>query len=334
MDIEFHYYVTYLAATRAGFEVDDACILAYSSQYVDNNDILFEINKDSEVLYYKNYISQTLNILKPLKELLRIYPFFHFIPGDNGTYLEKLRENVCPVLNTIPDNINANQMIDEALVSNDLYKIGIACHAYLDTWSHQNFVGMQNEYNGLFHIAPNIGHADVGHKPDIPTKVWEDPRLQDETINNKERFLEAISRLFEKLYKYNDESEKLEKEKNQFIEDLDQIITESESKTERIKLYKQLALEEKYGGKEIEDYDEFFWFNEAIKEDYPEKYDIDLGGVNINLEDMLFRDYTWQDPDNYSNTHWYKFQEAVKAHQDKMAQILNPYLEDISDKRW
>jgi hypothetical protein len=37
MDIEFHYYMTYITALRAGFRVDDAYTIAYSSQYDDND---------------------------------------------------------------------------------------------------------------------------------------------------------------------------------------------------------------------------------------------------------------------------------------------------------
>lgn len=336
MDIEFYYYVTYLTATRAGFKPKDANVLAYSSQYVDNNDILFEINKDSAELYYENYISQTLDITKPQKDLLRIYPFFHFIPGEDSNYSEKINKEEMPFLNTVPDNINANKMIDKALAGNNLYEIGIACHAYLDTWSHQNFVGMKNNYNGLDRILPNIGHADAGHDPDIPDKVWEDNRLKNATVNNKERFLVAIGRLFEKLFKYingDEKSSKFSSEKQKLIADIDEIIEEGSDKEERIRLYKKLALEEEYGGKEIEDYDEYYWFNEAIKEDYPEKYEFKFK-VKVNLKHLFFSDYTWNDPDNYNETHWFKFQEAVKSHQDIMEEILSTNLEIVSKEKW
>lgn len=37
MDIEFHYYVTYLVYIKAGFNKNEAEIIAYASQYVDDN---------------------------------------------------------------------------------------------------------------------------------------------------------------------------------------------------------------------------------------------------------------------------------------------------------
>ena len=38
MDIEFHYYMTFLIAGKAGFGEEDAFTIAYASQYVDDND--------------------------------------------------------------------------------------------------------------------------------------------------------------------------------------------------------------------------------------------------------------------------------------------------------
>jgi len=34
MDCEFHYYITYIVAQRAGFNPEDSYIIAYSSQQV------------------------------------------------------------------------------------------------------------------------------------------------------------------------------------------------------------------------------------------------------------------------------------------------------------
>ena len=107
MDIEFHYYMTFLIAAKAGFGPEDARIIAYSSQYVDDNDLIFEISKD-KAQYYRNYISQTMNILKPKSKLFRIYPLFHFIPGDPSFPGAYRRDGNLHWLNTTPDSKNAN----------------------------------------------------------------------------------------------------------------------------------------------------------------------------------------------------------------------------------
>ena len=43
MDIEFHYYLTKYLALEAGFEEDEAEIIAYASQYVDDNCVKYSI---------------------------------------------------------------------------------------------------------------------------------------------------------------------------------------------------------------------------------------------------------------------------------------------------
>lgn len=37
MDIEFHYHITFILARKAGFNTKDSYIIAYSSQYTDDN---------------------------------------------------------------------------------------------------------------------------------------------------------------------------------------------------------------------------------------------------------------------------------------------------------
>jgi len=73
MNIEFHYYITYILAVKARFGPEEAQTIAYSSQYVDDNNQKYTLDKNKPD-EYQNYISQTLNILKPKCELIRIHP--------------------------------------------------------------------------------------------------------------------------------------------------------------------------------------------------------------------------------------------------------------------
>ncbi len=167
MDIEFHYYQT-LIAKRAGFGLNEAYKIAYASQYVDDNDIIFEINKD-DAHYYKNYISQTINILKP--KLLQIYPFFHFIPGNYDDLHARRKDGKMHLLNTTPNSSNAHAIFDNAM-------------------------------KGVLEKAlPDIRHADAKHSPDLPGLIWKDERLisAHSRVNNRQRFLEAANQLFHKL---------------------------------------------------------------------------------------------------------------------------------------
>jgi hypothetical protein len=58
MDIEYHYYITYLIALACGFKIHEAYIIAYSSQIVDDNDIKYTIyDKYNKKILYKNFVS-------------------------------------------------------------------------------------------------------------------------------------------------------------------------------------------------------------------------------------------------------------------------------------
>ena len=67
--------MTYLIAARSGFNKKDAETLAYSSQYIDNNDHIFNISPGTDN-HYQNYISQTKNITKPRKNCLEFIRYF------------------------------------------------------------------------------------------------------------------------------------------------------------------------------------------------------------------------------------------------------------------
>jgi hypothetical protein len=329
MDIEFHYYMTFLIAAKAGFGQDDAYAIAYSSQY-DDNDLVFEINKD-KAQYYRNYISQTMNILKPKSKLFRIYPLFHFIPGDPLSPSAFRRDGSLHWLNTTPDSRNAGLLIDAAIKSEDLYRIGITTHSYVDTWAHQNFIGYYNEFNSmsgvLEKLAPNIGHADARHNPDWPALVWRDKRLlgTNARVDNKGRFLDAAAKLFEKFRRFTSKTgsrKVLNADRNKLIKGLDEAIGEVDQNNEkakaRIEKYKAFSQDEI--GYELPEYDEYDWFEEAINEK--------IRGLRDRSDQFLtrydpFTDvYTWKKPRKYKETNWYKFQEAVKNHQNTAWEIL------------
>jgi hypothetical protein len=330
MDIEFHYYMTFLIAAKAGFGQDDACTIAYSSQYVDDNDMIYEINKD-KAQYNRNYISQTMNILKPKSKLFRIYPLFHFIPGDPLSPRAFRRDGNLHWLNTTPDSENANLLIDEAIKSGDLYRIGITTHSYVDTWAHQNFIGYYNEFNSMSGIleklAPNIGHADAGHNPDWPALVWRDKRLmgKNERIDNSDRFLKAAGRLFEKFRRCTDgqcsqkildaDREDLVKGLNAAIGEVDQKNDNSKARIERYKAFSQEKI-----GYEIPGYDEYEWFEEAVNENVRGLRD--RSDAFLTRYDPFTDIYTWRKPRKYKESKWYNFQEAVKAHQNTAWEIL------------
>lgn len=139
MDIEFHYWITGIVAFEAGFSEEEAETIAYSSQYVDENDVSIAVEDKVSSGKYVNFVSQTMNILQPKDELMRVYPIFHFIPGDPGAPSARRRDGKMHLFNTTPNSRFADDLMSEAFKAPEevrLFRIGIATHAFADTWAH------------------------------------------------------------------------------------------------------------------------------------------------------------------------------------------------------
>ncbi len=320
MDIEFHYYITYIVALRAGFKSDEAQVIAYASQYTDDNTIAYSIDDPATGAAYGNYISQTINILKPMKFLMRIYPVFHFVPGTAPEIIgesARRRDGKLHLLNTIPANTNAGALLQAALDARDLYRIGIATHAYCDTFAHQNFVGYFDAFNGmggLFDkLEPDIGHVDAEHMPDWPACRWRDDRLvtTHQEVDNKERFLSAARCLYDFYCRYFRKAG----DAGQLTTDLGTAIGDYDDGNndvdDRIDRYKALV------GPVFVEYEKSAWFDKAVEF---------TGAIPDWKRGNLPSDaskYGWRE--NYRQSDWFRFQEAIKAHQAfAMEHIMRP----------
>ncbi len=327
MDIEFHYYMVNIIAQRAGFSDDESYIIAYSSQYVDNNTMRFEINK-GESDEFKNYISQTIDITKPKEKLMRIYPCFHFIPGDYDCESAQRKDGKLHVLNTTPNSSNANKMFDAALSTKNLYRIGICTHSYADTWAHQNFVGYLDYINGLGGVRkgiieklmPNIGHADAQHQPDIPGLMWNDGRLikKNRDIHNTDRFLEAAEFIFKRFRYYlkpDGMISRTEDDWKTLKNDLIKAIGEDFKgknlrKTERINNYQELI-------SSFKDYDKNDWFEKAVE-----------------TKVIIIFPYKYHWKRGFEDSHWYNFELAIKEHQKWANELYLDLYEQLEVKEY
>ena len=309
MNKEFHYDYIYFIASKAGYNKEESFIIASSSQQVDDNKSQYNINEGNSN-NFKNYTSQTINIFKPQNKLLRRYVCFHFIPGDKDAPSARRKDFKTHILNTTPDSQNAQHIFKTALAlsqqDGNLYRIGIASHAFADTWAHQNFIGGFNDFNNLKNFIPNFGHLDLLSKPDQIDSVWEDTRLipQNQKIDNKERFIEAGVRIFEEFYTYKSDNLNISKIK----------IKKEEI---RLELYR-IAKGDKSALKNIPKYNKNIWFKSAIKS-------------RIRWFCLLSPRYEWVDINRYKDTHWYKFQVSIKEYQkstlfylrDKVLKFIN-----------
>jgi len=335
MNIEFHYYLTKYLALEAGFEEDEAEIIAYSSQYVDDNCYSYVI-KCPDGTEYNNYISQTYNILKPYNSLMRIYMLFHFIPGDPLSQRVRRKDGKMHSLITTPGSRNAENILFEAIKIENLYLIGIASHAYSDTYSHQNFVGLNDEINGFRglpeKLIPNIGHADAGFKPDIPNLIWKDVRLISihQEINNAERVIAAAKNLYSNYLmltsfgnKWNIIKEKLEALLATPVYESDKDFFENQSE-ERTNAIKKMI--KKLDPDSDNNYDKNRWFKQVINEEIRFLDDKEYSF------DPIRDKYTFKE--NYEKKHWYKFQEAVKKYQKISESKLKPVMEYMELYNW
>lgn len=308
MNKEFHYDITYLIARRAGFSRDEAFLIAYTSQYTDDNTDPIYINTDMPGAY-TNDISQTVDLRKPADELLEIYSVFHFLPGKTAELssdsARRLDGRTHP-LNTIPDNGNANHVMTWAFKARNPYLMGIATHAYVDTFAHQNFVGTYDDFNSMGVPLLNIGHLDAKHSPDIPSERWTDPRLVPghSSIDNKERFLLAAGHLFDLYSAYLGSHN----DKNVLLADLSKAIVDDENA--RTQNYRDLI------GPEYVEYDKDAWFTAAT--------DFTVTSASgADTAPTVGSTYTWKD--NHEKRDWFQFQEAVKTYRAHvLTNILRP----------
>ncbi|MBF0369134.1 MAG: hypothetical protein HQL52_06725 [Magnetococcales bacterium] len=318
MDSEFHYYVTGLIAQRAGFSDRDAKIIACSSEYVDENDLCFKIEDAQTGDIYENFISQTMNILLPKQELMRIYPIFHFVPGDPTAKSARRKDGKMHILNTTPDNDRAKALLADAFGATGSllpYRIGIASHAYVDTWAHQNFVGWYSDFNQIgSNIIPNIGHADAIHHPDWIGHQWVDPRLVKSEVNNQVRFLEAAEALLRQYCTHLNKTD-ADARWRALETDLEGVFNPTftgpaiKYKEERLKALTTLT--------GFAEFDEWRWYKEAIKKHWPPVDD---------------SDGYWRDDIDKADTDWWRFQESVKAHEKTGIQVLSDLFEEMDVK--
>lgn len=307
MEKDFHYFLIYSLAKVTGSE--DAEIIAYASQFTDdNNEGQFSIDGQKEFFpsklksnggYYYPLMTQSLSPKSLRLDIHKyVYMPFHFLPGDNDVELKGKKNS----LSTTPNSKNAKSLMANALASNNPYLIGLAVHTYADTWSHQNFTGFREEWNSVYpwysvfkSIVPNIGHAEAGHSPDIISDVWTDHRLEKgkRKINNQERALVATKEIylaFRRKFGKGPIWTDIKKDYKRIID--------APGYDERIKEISDFLIDSGLGP--IPDYNKSNWIDEALA--------LDSRGEEVVLKP------------NLTETHWYKFQQASKAH---LSYVLN-----------
>ncbi|MBW1836358.1 MAG: hypothetical protein JRI99_05255, partial [Deltaproteobacteria bacterium] len=185
MQIDGHHTLTYIAARLAGFGHNQASIIAYSAQYVDDATNSGTIHFKNGAMYKRISSAHKMLDYRNTDELAnhQVWIPFHFLPGYA------------------------------------LHRLGIAMHVYADTWSHQGFSGVNHEINEVNDLESNnkkldrnffkkiasfflsesfpLGHGAALSYPDRPDLIWKYKNGLDEPVerNNPEIFLEAVDKM-------------------------------------------------------------------------------------------------------------------------------------------
>jgi len=210
---------------KTGFSSEDAQIIAYSSQFVDDavDHKKMKVDGHLEILS-KRFSGKTfdpvcsahrgLQFLKGFKEVVqnKIYIPFHFLPdlesikNKSDSHLVQANGNLARKL-VILAKTELSKTTGEQRIMN-LIRLGIALHVYADTWSHQNFSGRhnptENDIDNIeilkkgkwekislisqieYNTLPDIGHAEATSFPDQSHLKWRYKKLSTKNIHERD----------------------------------------------------------------------------------------------------------------------------------------------------
>ncbi len=238
MQKDFHYGIVKVLAYYSGFDPEDAEIIAYASQYVDDATIHKPIKLTKPLEYESPRVRDNefdpvctahkgLQFIEDFKKSVQeqIYLSFHFIPErpysgeEDYSYVTKPDGQLAQIL-----VFRAISHLKNKYTTENLIRLGIALHTYADTWSHQNFTGTHSHLHNdienieiwdgekwkkikpykqfLNNMFPDIGHAEAYEYPDMPFLRWR--YIKDKTKemilrDNPSIFLDAAFHIFEVL---------------------------------------------------------------------------------------------------------------------------------------
>jgi len=324
MNIEFHYYILYIISRKAGFSENEAYILAYSSQYVDTNVAPVIIAHESgtfQAMVTHNYSFWNTKFPK------EIYMPFHFFPGGSTKPSQMEGEKQKPVV-CQPGAKPVRTLLEKALRTGNLYRIGIALHTYSDSFAHQNFTGFIEPWNELSPDSPipALGHAQAGTKPDKLDLQWVDTRLDKKyrKINNRRRFISAVHMIYKFLSTFNGRNFN---DADLIIEELQDLIGrpgEEPAMEERILNY---IVEE-----DIPQFNESEWLADAAYTSTDPYADyMPKSNAAQWLKDTVLHEWSnmprkrLKAKENFYKSHFYKWHTAAEQHKAEAKNILSHY---------
>lgn len=223
MNLDYHYYATYVAARIAQYSEKDAQTIAYAAQMVD--DFTEESYKKSltgvmtDVKYTAFPLEKSMNYASQAtsndRTLANIWIPFHFLPTMNAHNFDALGAKDLPYREFLCDCSGPlyKRLTDNCLKGQSLEYLGMAMHIMADTYSHWGFVGYRSralnnidskgslstgekfsphDWVGVF---VGIGHTALNHYPDLPyLKITYTPNwgTREITRDNPDHFYTAF----------------------------------------------------------------------------------------------------------------------------------------------
>lgn len=365
MDIDLHFTATYAVARLAGMSKKQAHTVAYSSQYVDDaihsGHLLFLNHASLELTTAAHRMLDYRNF----KELANHHVWipFHFLPANRYDKTLNIPENI-QRLTCHPDSDILNDLLDIAICHKDesfgLHLMGSVAHTYVDTWSHQKFVGIShkiNEVNDIMDFESNsdieknnhikkyykrsiliqikdkilsyflgqvapLGHGPALGYPDQPYLKWKYINWCGETVerNNPEIFLDSLKGLYIFFCRFTEKIDPLSKNDEKALIDLLTNCNSSEE-SERYKQWQQEIADGKFSfGKEQCSY------SVQGQESWLYK------ALNISNHEQ-FNSTEMNDipyPDGFSQSDWLNLQIALAIHKSSVIYKILPKYNIIS----
>ena len=175
MQLDFHYYATYCAATIAGYSHEESSEIAYSAQFVDccSVTVLDKVKgpKAAATTQTQIELADARPDIVSNQNMTRIWTPFHFLPYDlyaekqkvSKLYRNKFRLICGPNGDLLKDTV-------ELAKGESLQAAGIAMHVLADTWAHRYFAGtpslvINNTTAYFYELLPEERKITFRHNP-------------------------------------------------------------------------------------------------------------------------------------------------------------------------
>ncbi len=202
MQTDFHFYCVAVLARAAGFSPDDALVLAYASQYVDDateGDLIPITVNGGDIRF--DPVRTCYDGLATVETLgwsgeKKVFIPFHYLPPEIFNPKHAARYTFITKNNSPFAQMLLDRALEEPRKNHErrLCRIGAALHTFADTWAHEFFSGrMKGDENSatsirmfdrngkpvssiieniVYRILPTVGHMEVLFLPDIAYKIW------------------------------------------------------------------------------------------------------------------------------------------------------------------